>query len=167
MIKNFMRRHLLFCIICERNSQNSTDYMVNGNVPCFSVQWISVCECMNHGSVSMMPHGVVYQHKLRCTDWMRCPSSVLQDAGIGTINTCSVQAVYVDWKCFSQEKCRAFTCQVKMWNAYVMSSGVHLSYYFCDWEPYVHVEPSFNLCEVRWQNTVMYSVMGLSNTLRT
>jgi len=80
----------------------------------------------------MMPHGVVYQHKLRCTDWMRCQSSVLQDAGIGTISTCSVQAVYVDGKYFLQEKCRAFICLVKMWNAYVMSlSGVHVSYCFC------------------------------------
>jgi len=132
-----------FCIICERNSQSSTDYIVNGNIPCFSVQWISVCERMNHGSVSMMPHGVVYQHKLRCTDWMKCQSSVLQDAGIGTINTCSLYAVYVDWKCFSQEKCRAFTCLVKMWHVYVMLlSGVHVSYCFCNWEPDVHVEPS-------------------------
>jgi hypothetical protein len=157
-----------FCIICERSSQSSTNYMVNGNIPCFSVQWISVCECMYHGSVSMMPHGVVYQHKLRCTDWMRCQSSVLRDAGIGTINTCSVQAVCVDWKCFSQEKCRAFTCLVKMWNAYVMSlSGVHVSCCFCDWVPDVHVELSFNLCEVQWQNTVMYATMGLSDTLHT
>jgi hypothetical protein len=82
-----------FCMICERNSQSSTDYMVNGNIPCFSVQWISVCECMNHGSVSMMPHGLVYQRKLRCTDWMRCQSSVLQDAGIGTQHVLSTSSL--------------------------------------------------------------------------
>jgi hypothetical protein len=48
-LKSLWEDMYCFCIICERNSRSSTDYMVNGNISCLSVQWISVCECMNHG----------------------------------------------------------------------------------------------------------------------
>jgi hypothetical protein len=154
-LKLYEKAHTVFASSARGTVKSFAECMVDGNVPCSSLQWICVCECMEHWLCLHEPAAVdtviavVCQNKIRYTDPKMCQSSLLQDASIETISTCSVQVVYVDWKHFAQEKCRAFTCLIKMQNAYMMSlSGVCVSYCLCHQELDVHAEPRFNLCEV-------------------
>lgn len=106
-------------------------------IPCLSIQWISVCECMNHGSVSMMP-----PEKARCADRVSCQTVYCKILSVGLSTHCQYrQYMQTGNVLHGKGAGLSHVCEMRMWCC--PESVCVIAYVIKNW-----AEPSFTVCSL-------------------